>query len=180
MLLVAGARAQDQHHGVMLELVEVLHELDAVPIGEPEVQDHDVHLLEHLSRLGERTGLSYHGEPRLEVQHVSEGLANRQMILDDHDTGRPQLLFEVHSNSSHFDRCLSESACRRPGRGLVSNNRARPAVKRTLVPSPSSLRTSRLPPSRMALSRIPLRPSPDMTDLGSKPLPSSVISASSS
>jgi hypothetical protein len=71
---------------------QVTYQLSAVPVGEVQIHDRQVHAVEHAPRLGERSGLRRYHELGLPGKHEGERLAEGRMVVDKQDiVHRPAL-----------------------------------------------------------------------------------------
>src|SRR5918998_60366 len=95
------ARTEDQRHYLRFGRREVLDQLEAVPVGEREVDDRDLNLFQRLAgepaRLGHRGGLRDHLELRLPLEHEGKRLAERGVVLDEQDPG-PVIFVVLYGN----------------------------------------------------------------------------------
>src|SRR5919199_163494 len=86
------ARAEDQRHYLRLGRCEGLDQLEAVPVGQGEVDDRYLRAPQRrggaLAHLGPRASLSDHLELRLPLEHEGESLTEGDVVLDEQNPGQ--------------------------------------------------------------------------------------------
>ncbi len=79
------ARAQDQRRDPRLGSGEILNQSRPISIGQTKIHDHDIHPAERSPSLGHGPHLPNDGELRLPLEHESQRLTERDVVLHQQD-----------------------------------------------------------------------------------------------
>src|SRR5918993_4625250 len=66
-------RADHEDPSARIHRPQIAHELQAVPVGQPAVDERDVYAFEHRAGFGQRTSLTEHLQVWMYLQHAGEG-----------------------------------------------------------------------------------------------------------